>query len=135
MKTHEIYKLWKSLTLFFIHCVPIKMFQHIVSTNAMKRLVEGTLTESLWAKLLLLQQNAYKNDMTSGFVEGNIYILDTLCNIEVKSSIVVSGHERDGAGREAFLYEHNNKRDSTAAAALLQSHALLLFLERFFTVV
>ena len=49
------------------------------------------------------------------------------------SSIVVAGHEWDGAGRKTFQFEHFMERDSNTLA-MLQLHAQLLFLERFFTV-
>ena len=49
------------------------------------------------------------------------------------SSIVVAGHEWDGAGRKTFQFEHFMERDSNTPA-MLQLHAQLLFLERFFTV-
>ena len=49
------------------------------------------------------------------------------------SSIVVAGHEWDGAGRKTFQFEHIMERDSNTPA-MLQLHAQLLFLERFFTV-
>ena len=49
------------------------------------------------------------------------------------SSIVVAGHEWDGAGRKTFQFEHFMERDLNTPA-ILQLHAQLLFLERFFTV-
>ena len=49
------------------------------------------------------------------------------------SSIDVAGHEWDGAGRKTFQFEHFMERDSNTTA-MLQLHAQLLFIERFFTV-
>ena len=61
-----------------------------------------------------------------------IFDLMILYNMH-NSSIVVAGHEWDGAGRKTFLFKHFMERDSNTPA-MLQLHAQLLFLERFFTV-
>ena len=61
-----------------------------------------------------------------------IFDLMILYNMH-NSSIVVAGHEWDGAGRKTFQFEHFMERDSNTLA-MLQLHAQLLFLERFFTV-